>query len=58
MRPAMLARQRAGFTLAQAAKRARVGERYLRRIELHGNASFALARRLARIYRCPIDLFL
>ena len=57
MKPAM-ARERAGLTLKQAARRARIGERYLRSIELHGNASFALARRLSRIYHCPIDLFL
>lgn len=58
MTSAAQARLAAGLTLAQAAKRARVGERYLRRIELHGRAPYALALRLARLYRCSIHVFL
>ncbi len=46
-----------GISLSEAAKRAGIGERYLRSIELHGNACFYLAQRLAHIYRCRIDLF-
>ncbi len=46
-----------GLSVAQAAKKAGVCCAYLRRAELHG-CSFILAQRLARIYSCPIELFL
>lgn len=52
------ARDTAGLTLQQAARHARVGESYLRRVELHGGAPYVLARRLARLYCCSIHLFL
>ena len=48
----------AGLSLEQAAKRARVGARYLRQCELHGGTSYVLAQRLAWLYGCPIDVFL
>jgi transcriptional regulator with XRE-family HTH domain len=56
--PAQRAREAAGFSLGDAARRARVSPNYLRRIELHGGASYVLAKRLCRIYRCSIHLFL
>lgn len=52
------ARNMAGLTLKQAAHRARISEPYLRRIERHGNAPYALATRLADLYCCSIHLFL
>jgi len=54
---ARLARERAGLTLAQAARVSRVSERYLARAERAMNFSFVLAQRLAEIYSCPIDVF-
>lgn len=56
--PATQARNNVGLTLKQAARRARVGDSYLRRIELHGGASYVLAQRLARLYQCSIHVFL
>lgn len=55
--PAAWARERAGMSPREAAKRARITEAYLRRVERHG-APYALARRLAALYQCPIDVFL
>lgn len=55
--PAQEARVAAGLSLRQAAARARLSERYLRHVELHG-APYALAVRLAALYRCPIQYFL
>lgn len=52
------ARERSGLSRPELAKAARVGERYLARIERTGFAPFVLARRLSRICRCPIDVFL
>jgi len=54
---AKAARERAGLTLAQAARASRVSERYLARAERAMNFSFVLAQRLAEIYSCPIDVF-
>lgn len=51
------ARELAGLTLEQAAKRARICPRYLRRVERAG-ANYALAQRLAAIYGCRIEVFL
>lgn len=51
------ARQAAGLTLEEAARLARVGQPYLRRIECCGGASWVLSRRLARLYSTPIDTF-
>jgi|GEM_PF-2945501 len=51
------ARHRAGLTLATAAAQAHVCEAYLRQVEGHG-APYWLARRLAAVYQCRIDLFL
>jgi transcriptional regulator with XRE-family HTH domain len=52
------AREAAGLSLEQAARKARIGPRYLRGIELHGGAPYVSALRLARIYKCPITYFL
>ena len=57
MTPARRARLSAGFTLPQAAKRARISPEYLRAVEQRG-APYHLARRLAGIYGVPIDTFL
>jgi hypothetical protein len=57
MTKAVLAREAAGLTPQQAARRARIRVAYLRQIEQHG-APFVLAERLARLYRCKIDIFL
>lgn len=51
------ARQAAGLTLEEAARLARVGQIYLRRIEKHGGASWVLCRRLSRLYGAPLDVF-
>lgn len=55
--PARQAREAAGLSAEQAARRARVSESYLRRAERCG-CSYILAQRLAPLYGCPIDLFL
>ena len=55
---AQRARESAGLTLKQAAKRARVGEPYLRQVELHGGASYVFAVRLSSLYHCSIHVFL
>jgi hypothetical protein len=52
------ARKDAGFSLQEAARRARVCATYLRRIELHGDAPYVLAMRLANLYGCSTNLFL
>ena len=52
------ARLAAGLSLEEAAARARVGPRYLRRVETHGGAGYALAQRLSALYGCRIDVFL
>lgn len=56
--PAERARQASNLTLEEAATRARIGTAYLRRIENHGDAPYALARRLSALYGCPITFFL
>lgn len=57
IRPAVQARFAAGFTVSEAARLAQVSEGYLRRVEREG-APFLLARRLARLYQCPVEVFL
>ena len=54
--PARAARLAAGLSDRDAAQRARISVPYLRRAERHG-APYGLARRLAAIYGCKIDLF-
>lgn len=54
---AAIARKRAGLSIAEAAKKARITPEYLRRVELHG-APYSLARRLAGLYGCGIEVFL
>ncbi len=58
MTAAEKARMDAGMTTEQAAKKARVCCAYLRRVEQRGNAPYCLALRLAKLYACPINLFL
>ena len=57
VRPAVQARRAAGFSVADAAKRAMVSEGYLRRTEREG-APYLLARRLAVLYQCGVEAFL
>lgn len=57
MTKAARAREAAGLSLEQAARRARICPAYLRHVERNG-AGYALAQRLSRIYQCPIDCFL
>lgn len=52
------AREAANLTLAQAAKRARIGIPYLRQIERRGVDSPWTAERLASIYGVGITVFL
>jgi len=58
IRNAAQARQESGFSLTEAARRARVCPAYLRRIELHGKAPYVLATRLAHLYSCSVNLSL
>lgn len=61
MTPARAAREACGLSLQEAARQARVTPGYLARIErrtLRGQScSFALARRLAGIYGCRMEVF-
>jgi len=57
MTPAQHARLSAGLSVDEAARRAHICEAYLRQVERQG-APYALARRLAALYHCPIDVFL
>lgn len=52
MTSAIHAREAAGFTVREAARRVRCHPRYLRRLELHGGAPYVLALRLAWLYKC------
>ena len=58
MSDARSAREGAGLSLEAAARKARIGTSYLRRIERQGGASYALAVRLAAIYTCDLKSFL
>jgi len=55
---AFVARESAGYTIDEAANRARVGTAYLRQIERQGWAPYGLACRLSRIYGCSLSAFL
>jgi len=56
---AEFAREAAGMTRRQLAKKARVSEHYLRLIERqHRRASFSLADRLAALCRCRLDIYI
>jgi hypothetical protein len=52
------ARSRAGLTIEDAARQARVCVAYLRRVERSGDCSYPLAMRLSRLYRCSANVFL
>lgn len=58
MEPAGSIRTRAGLSLADAARAARISPGYLRRIERQGGAAWGLALRLARVYGCRPEHFL
>lgn len=58
MSEAASARNRAGLSLEDAARRARICVSYLRRVERSGDCSYVLAMRLARLYRCSANVFL
>lgn len=51
------ARETAGLSIKEAARRAHISEAYLRQIESKG-APYTLARRLAALYECRVDVFL
>ena len=53
-----IAREKAGMTIDEAARRAQVGCAYLRQVERNGRASFSLAKRLCALYQCRLDIFL
>jgi transcriptional regulator with XRE-family HTH domain len=55
---AELAREAAGMTRLQLAKKARISEAYLRQVERHGRASFSLADRLAVFCKCRLDIYI
>ena len=55
--PARTARQAAGLSLAEAAKRLRISARYLGQVERMG-APYSLALRVSRLYHCKVDVFL
>jgi transcriptional regulator with XRE-family HTH domain len=52
------AREQAGLSLEAAARLARVSVDYLRRVEMSGDCSFPLAKKLSRIYSCSANLFI
>ncbi len=54
--PARRARETAGLTVGEAARRARVSEDYLLRAERRG-CSLVLAERLSALYGCSLSLF-
>ena len=56
--PLTQARQKLGLSLGQAAKLARIGPTYLRRVEKHRRAPYGLAVRLSRIYGISADHFI
>lgn len=58
MSEAVVARERVGLSIQEAARRARVCVPYLRAVERRGGASYVLAMRLARLYRCSATMFL
>ena len=58
MTTATRARESLGLTPEQAARRLRITPRYLRSIERNGNAPYALAERLSRLYNVPMHTFL
>jgi transcriptional regulator with XRE-family HTH domain len=55
---AQAAREYASLSVREAARRSRISEAYLRRIERSGSAPYFLARRLSAIYNCGLDAFL
>ena len=61
--PARTAREQAGLSLADAAKRVGRCSAYLRKIELHGRAPLHVSERLAALYarngvQCSAEIFL
>lgn len=58
MSPVSHAREKVGLSVDEAARSASISTDYLKRIERLGNCSFPLARRLARLYECSVNVFL
>lgn len=59
MTPAKRAREQAGLTIEEAARKARVCPAYIRRAESgRGAVSYSLAMRLSRLYGCSANAFL
>ena len=56
--PARVARLAAGLQLKEVARRVGRSPRYLAQVERGGGCTYALARRLARLYGCRIESFL
>lgn len=56
--PAELARFAAGLSQDEAALRIGVTKPYLSRMEKQGSFNYPLAQRFARVYGCPIDVFI
>lgn len=54
---AQLAREDAGLTIEEAAKKARISVGYLRQVE-RTSACYTLACRLSRLYDCDMKVFL
>ena len=52
-----LAREAAGLSIGDAARKARISIAYLRQVE-RGGAPYRLARRLARLYGCSANVFI
>ena len=58
IRARVRAREAAGLSPEQAAKKARIGLAYLKRIERCGCDCYQLSLELARLYQCRVDLFI
>ena len=58
MNLAQRAREEAGLTLKESARRAGICEAYLRRCERNASMPYPLARKLSAIYHAPIDAFI
>lgn len=56
--PAQVAREKAGYSLEQAARYCRTSPAAIRRLERAGHGwSYLRADRLAKLYHCPIECF-
>lgn len=56
--PAQLAREQAGYSLAQVARYCRTSEAAIQRLESAGRGwGYLRAERLAQLYHCPLECF-